>query len=421
MKKFIIAGLITLSSTVAYAALPAVLAKVNGKEITREEIEKAFAQITMDQPGQKKLTFDRTPVDFQKAFVEKYAEKMLIIEAGKKANLQNDPEIKQKLKEAEEFLIQQKFMTDIVMKKKTDEGLKKIYDEKFKNREGKEEVHAYHILVKSEDEAKKISKQLKDGADFDKLAKLKSTEPGAKVSGGDLGYFTAEQMVPEFSKAAFAMKKGEISDPVQTNFGWHVIKVVDKRAKKIPSFAEVKPALEKQLATDMVEDEVKRLKVAADIEYFGALKTVPKAETQTKALVKKVDEKKTEDVKPTEKKSEEKKTEEVKPAEKKPEEKKAEEVKPVEKKAEEKKPEEKKAEEKKPEDKPAAVVTPVEEKKETKKVEEKKPEEKPAEVKPVEAKAKKSNEKVEEETEEKEIIFEEKFEDGTSKVKGKAQ
>jgi len=298
MKKFLIMGIFAIAvSAQALAALPPVLAKVNGTDVTRAEIEKAFANLTEDQPGMKKIPFDKTPPDFQKAFVDKYIEKMLIIEAGEKAGLQDDPEIKQKLKEAEEFLVQQKFLTNLVIAHKSDAELHKIYDEKLKNKEGKQEVHAFHILVASEDEAKKIRQQIADGGDFEKIAKAKSTEPGAKVNGGDLGYFTEDQMVPEFSHAAFALKVGEISQPVQTSFGWHIIKVVDKRTKKIPSFAESKTALEGQLTNDVIEDEVKRLRVGADIKYFGTLAKPAEAPT-VKPLIKKVDDKG--DIKPAE-------------------------------------------------------------------------------------------------------------------------
>jgi peptidyl-prolyl cis-trans isomerase C len=287
MKKFmgiVFAALLTAASG-AYAAAPAVVAKVNGKDVTQAEIDKAFAGMTMDQPG-KKLSFASTPVDFQRAFVEKYIERMLIIDAAKKAGLANDPDVKQKLQEAEDFLVQQKFLGDLVAKEKSDAAVKKLYDEKLKAKDGKDEVHAMHILVKTEAEAKKIREEVTaKGGDFDKIAKAKSIEPGAKVSGGDLGYFTADQMAPEFSKAAFALKVGEISQPVQSPFGWHLIKLVDKRKKTVPSFAESKKALENELAGQIVEDEVQKLKAGADIQYFGNLVKAPvKAAPATKKV-----------------------------------------------------------------------------------------------------------------------------------------
>src|SRR5580693_2655945 len=110
----------------------------------------------------------------------------------------------------------------------TDEAMKKVYDEAAKQIEGEQEVHARHILVETEDEAKAIEAELKKGADFAELAKKKSKDPGA-ADGGDLGFSTKDQMVPEFSTVAFALEPGKISDPVKSQFGWHVIKVEEKR------------------------------------------------------------------------------------------------------------------------------------------------------------------------------------------------
>ena len=110
-----------------------------------------------------------------------------------------------------------------------------------------EEVHARHILVPTEDEAKAILAQLKGGADFATLAKEKSKDPGA-ADGGDLGYFTKEQMVPEFAEVAFKLDKGQLSDPVKTQFGWHIIKVEDKRIKPTPTFEQVKAQIENYIA-----------------------------------------------------------------------------------------------------------------------------------------------------------------------------
>src|SRR3972149_11399986 len=96
------------------------------------------------------------------------------------------------------------------------------------------EVRARHILVPTEAEAKAVLDEIKKGTDFAELAKQKSKDPGAAAEGGDLGYFAKEQMVPEFAEAAFKMNKGQISEPVKTQFGWHVIKVEDKRTKTVP-------------------------------------------------------------------------------------------------------------------------------------------------------------------------------------------
>jgi peptidyl-prolyl cis-trans isomerase C len=141
----------------------------------------------------------------------------------------------------------------------------KIYDEAIKQTPNEEEVHARHILVATEGEAKDIEAQLKKGADFAALAKEKSKDPGA-AEGGDLGYFTKEQMVPEFAEAAFKLEKGQTSDPVKTQFGWHIIKLEDKRIKPTPTFDQVKGQLQSYVARRAQAELVDKLRKTATIE-----------------------------------------------------------------------------------------------------------------------------------------------------------
>ncbi len=141
-----------------------------------------------------------------------------------------------------------------------DKDLKAYYE---KNKAKYETIKASHILVKTEAEAKAIAKQLKNGADFGELAK-KSIEPGAAEKKGDLGYFARGQMVPEFEKAAFALKVGEISDPVKTEYGYHIIKVTDKKE----SFDQVKDEVKKDIENDRFEERLKSLQKEADIKTY---------------------------------------------------------------------------------------------------------------------------------------------------------
>ncbi len=151
----------------------------------------------------------------------------------------------------------------------TDEAMHKVYDEAVKQMANEEEVHARHILVPTEDEAKAIDAELKNGADFATLAKEKSKDPGA-AEGGDLGYFTKDQMVPEFAEVAFKLDKGQISDPVKTQFGWHIIKVEDKRIKPTPTFDEVKAQLENYVAHRAQAELVDKLRKTANIERLDS-------------------------------------------------------------------------------------------------------------------------------------------------------
>jgi peptidyl-prolyl cis-trans isomerase C len=154
----------------------------------------------------------------------------------------------------------------------------KVYDDAVKQMTGEQEVHARHILVPTEDEAKAIEAELKKGADFATLAKEKSKDPGA-AEGGDLGYFTKDQMVPEFSEVAFKLDKGQISDPVHTQFGWHIIKVEDKRTKPTPTFDEVKSQLENYVTHRAQAELVGKLRSAANIERLDQPAAAPDPST----------------------------------------------------------------------------------------------------------------------------------------------
>src|SRR5437870_7915845 len=147
----------------------------------------------------------------------------------------------------------------------TDENMKKVYEDAAKQISGEQEVHARHILVETEEQAKKIEDQLKKGADFAELAKKESKDPGAS-DGGDLGFFTKDQMVPEFSAVAFALEPGKISDPVKSQFGWHVIKVEEKRNRKAPDFDQVKGQIETYVTRKAQADYVAKLREAAKVD-----------------------------------------------------------------------------------------------------------------------------------------------------------
>src|SRR3981189_1906379 len=147
----------------------------------------------------------------------------------------------------------------------TDDAMKKVYEDASKQITGEQEVHARHVLVETEDEAKAVAEELKKGADFAELAKKKSKDPGAS-DGGDLGFFTKDQMVPEFSTVAFALEPGKISDPVKSQFGWHIIKVEEKRNRKAPEFEQVKSQIEPYVTRKAQADYVAKLRETAKVE-----------------------------------------------------------------------------------------------------------------------------------------------------------
>jgi peptidyl-prolyl cis-trans isomerase C len=189
----------------------------------------------------------------------------MVTQAAEKKNLGDNPDFKRRLAFLRNKLLMGFGLQEEAKSAITDEALHQTYDEAVKSQGGQEEVRARHILVEAEDEAKAILEQLKGGADFATLAKEKSKDPGA-AEGGDLGYFTKDQMVPEFAEVAFKMYPGQLSNPVKTQFGWHIIKLEDKRTKQPPDFAKVKEQIESFLARKAQTEYITKLRQSAKIE-----------------------------------------------------------------------------------------------------------------------------------------------------------
>ncbi|UAB88739.1 peptidylprolyl isomerase [Ruegeria sp. SCSIO 43209] len=147
----------------------------------------------------------------------------------------------------------------------TDEAIQAAYDTQFAEFQGEDEFNASHILVESEDEAKAVKAQLEEGADFAELAKEKSTGPSGP-NGGALGWFGKGQMVPEFEGAVLGLEKGQVSDPVQTQFGWHVVTLNDKRKTEAPELAVVRDELAQTIRQEAIQAKIDELTEQAQIE-----------------------------------------------------------------------------------------------------------------------------------------------------------
>ena len=163
----------------------------------------------------------------------------IVAKAAEDKKVADGEEFKKRMAFARNRLLMDSLLAQEGKAATNDDAMKKVYEEASKQITGEQEVRARHILVETEDEAKAVKAELDKGADFAELAKKKSKDPGS-ADGGDLGFFTKEQMVPEFSAVAFALEPGKISDPVKSQFGWHIIKVEEKRNRKAPEFEQVK-------------------------------------------------------------------------------------------------------------------------------------------------------------------------------------
>jgi peptidyl-prolyl cis-trans isomerase C len=236
-----------------------VLANVNGKTITEADLE--LAETDLD-PQFAKLPPEQRRAAALSALIEIH----VMADKATADGIDKDPEFQRRMALLHDRALHSALVDKEVAGKITDADLKKRYDEEMAKQPPVNEIHARHILVKSKEEAEAIIKELDKGGDFEKIAKEKSTD-GAAPQGGDLGYFTEDQMVPEFSKAAFALAVGKYTEqPVQTQFGWHVIKVEDKRVKQPPAFDQVKSQIRQVVLRDKYFDMVKNARAAAKVD-----------------------------------------------------------------------------------------------------------------------------------------------------------
>ncbi|BBK34483.1 peptidyl-prolyl cis-trans isomerase C [Stella humosa] len=241
-----------------------VVARVNGKPILRSDVLAAHRQL----PAQ----VQQMPLDMIfPLVVDQVVSSRLLSDAGRSQNLQNDPDVKNQMARLEERVIERVYLTRVVEKAVTEEKLKAKYAEFVKTQPVGEEVKASHILLEKEDDAKRLTAELEKGGDFARAAREKSIDPSGRENGGDLGFFQKEQMVPEFSAAAFAMKKGETTKmPVKSQFGWHIIRVTDRRQMAAPTFEAAREELSSELTREAVDAHVKGLREGAKVELFNA-------------------------------------------------------------------------------------------------------------------------------------------------------
>lgn len=246
------------------AAPETVVAKVDGMPITEADLALAAEELAGQLPPQ---ATDAQKRDFLVSFV---ADMKLLSRAAKDAGVDKAPSFEKKLAYMREKVLLDEYIAVETKKLVTLDAMKKLYEESIKSVTPEEEARARHILVETEDEAKAIGKRVKGGEDFAKVAGEVSKDPGSGKEGGDLGWFTKDRMVPEFSEAAFKMKPGEVSEPVKSQFGWHVIKLEETRTKPLPSFDEVKDQVEQYLTRKVQNDIVVALRAKGKVERLDA-------------------------------------------------------------------------------------------------------------------------------------------------------
>ncbi len=237
-----------------------VVATVNGTKIYYGDVLRARQSLPAEyQSVPMEMIFG--------ALLNQLVDQRLVALAAREAKIDEDPIVQEQLRALEEQVLQQGYLRKQIEPELTVEKLQARYDAQYKGQTGAEEVRARHILLETEEKAREVLADIRGGADFAEAAKTHSTGPSGP-RGGDLGFFQAGQMVPEFSEAAFAMQAGEVSDPVQTQFGWHIIKVEERRAAPAPAFEEVADELRTEVQREVVAKVVSDLREGAEIETF---------------------------------------------------------------------------------------------------------------------------------------------------------
>lgn len=245
-----------------------VLARVDGAEITEQDLALASEELSERLPAMA----DAQKRDYLIGYL---IDIHLGAKAAEQAQLAETDDFKRRLAYSRDKVLVDEYLASVAQKAATEEEARKLYDETIKSLPPEEEVHARHILVTDENEAKAVIARLEKGEDFAKLAAELSKDPGSAKEGGDLGYFTRDRMVPEFSETAFKLEKGKVSAPIKTQFGWHVLKVEDKRAKAVPTFEEVREQIDTFIVQKAQQDAILALREKAKIERLDKPATPP--------------------------------------------------------------------------------------------------------------------------------------------------
>ena len=254
-----VAAAMALSMPFALAQQADVVATINGEPVTEADLAMAMSDLNEQ--------FAQLPEDQRRAAaLSAVIEIRLMAEAAETAGLAEGDEFARRMALLRQRALHSSFIDREIAAKVTDEAVRARYDKQIAETPPVNEIRARHIIVDSKEEAEAIIKELEAGGDFEAIAKEKSKD-GAAAQGGDLGYFTQGRMVPEFEQAAFALDVGAYSkEPVQTQFGWHVIKVEDKRVQQPPAFEQVAEQFRTLVLREAYFAKVRELREAAAVE-----------------------------------------------------------------------------------------------------------------------------------------------------------
>ena len=251
---------IHIAQTAKAQAQDKTVAKVNGKAITEADMQLAEAEIGSE--------LGSIPPEARRRVILEYViENQLFADAAEAAKLGSGAAFEERMNYWRRRALREYYFEAELKNSVSDAEAKKFYDQQVGSAKAQEEVRARHILVESEELAKQLQERIGKGEDFIALAKEHSKDPGSKSDGGDLGYFSKGQMVPVFEETAFALKPGEVSAPVKSQFGWHLVKVEDRRQRGAPPFDSIKERIIASMIHRKAQQVAADLRAKAELEY----------------------------------------------------------------------------------------------------------------------------------------------------------
>lgn len=262
------------------AVLMAVPALAQQEEVTDEVVAKVdgtpirYSDLAMaDEEMGAALAQLEPQVRFQ-YLLGMLIDRRVVALAAKEKHVDDDPAVKRRQDYFNEKALRDVYWVQLMQDKVTDEAIKAYYEKNIANAPAEQEAHARHILLDSEEQAKKVKAEIDGGKSFEEAAKEYSRDPGSSDD-GDLGFFRKEEMVPEFAEAVFKMKPGEVAGPVQTQFGWHIIQLVEFRDLPKPSLEEAHDEIVRKIAREEGQKLMEKLRSDAKIEIIGAESAAP--------------------------------------------------------------------------------------------------------------------------------------------------
>jgi parvulin-like peptidyl-prolyl isomerase len=255
---------VSLCASLSAFAEDRVVATYNDKKVTENEVMEQFKEVFKAQSGFMNKKFSELDKKAQEGLVKGYISAKLLQDEAKKSGIDATPDFQAKMENMKQQLMQQELLDKIMKQKVTDAKIDEDYNKLVQEMKDKEEVKTSHIMVDTEEKAKELKAKLNKGAKFADLAKQFSKDETSKSAGGALGYFTKGQVLPQIEQKAFVMKVGEISEPIKTDFGWHLIKLEDKRKIKVPTKEEAKNMIVVKLSKQVMESYLEDLMTKAN-------------------------------------------------------------------------------------------------------------------------------------------------------------